>query len=81
MNPPEARRNMGGKVLMSLFKSVVLLDVMKIIPSDNNCSLHLHTLYGTSQDSPSNTDIASKGTFLVYVCAINGLERHKRMKK
>ena len=75
MNKPEARRNVSSKILMPLFKSVVLLDVMKIVPSDNYCPLHLHTLYSASQDSTSNTDIASKRTFLVYVCAINGLER------
>ena len=65
---------MSSKILMSFLKSVVLLDVMKIIPSDYNCSLHLHALYSTRQYSTPDADIASKRAFLVYVCAINSLE-------
>ena len=30
------------RVLVSLLKPVVLLDVMQAIGSDNNCSVHLH---------------------------------------
>jgi len=71
----ETGRQMSSKILMSFLKSVVLLDVMKIIPSDYNCSLHLHALYSTRQYSTPDADIASKRAFLVYVCAINSLSR------
>ncbi len=31
----------GSKVLVSLLESVVLLDVMEVVSSDDDCSLHL----------------------------------------
>ena len=58
---------------MSLLKSIVLLDVMKVVSSDDDCSFHLHALNSTSQDSSSDADVASKWTLLINVCAINSL--------
>lgn len=38
----------SGQVFVSLLKSVVLLDVMEVVSSDHNCSLHL----GRNNDAP-----------------------------
>ena len=44
----ECRGAVDGEVVVSLLKSVVLLDVMEIISSDDNGSLHL----GRKHDAP-----------------------------
>ena len=61
---------------MTLLKSVVLLDVMQVVSSNDDGSLHLHTCYNTSQNSPTDTDITSEGTLLVDVCSLNGLQHN-----
>ena len=38
----ETGRDMGRQVLVTLFKTVVLLDVVKIVTTHGNGSLHLH---------------------------------------
>ena len=58
---------------MPFLKSIVLLDVMEIVPSDDNCSLHFHTSDHPCQYSSSDADISSERTLLVYVVALIGL--------
>lgn len=65
---------MCRQCLVALLKSVVLFDVMKIIASDNNGSLHLHAFNNTSENTATDADVASEGTLLVNVGAFNGLE-------
>ena len=48
---------MDRDVSVSLFKSVVLLDVVKIISSDNNSSLHLCLNDDSFEDSASDANI------------------------
>ena len=60
---------------MSLFKSIVLLDVMKVISADNECPLHFQTLNNTSQDTTTDAHITSERAFLVNVCAFNSLQK------
>ena len=48
LNTGESGRAVSGDVLVSLLESVVLLDVMEVISSDNDSSLHL----GRNDDSP-----------------------------
>jgi len=67
----------NGHILMSLLKSIVLLNIVKIISSNHNGSLHLHLQDDTRQDSSTNVDIPSKGTFLINVGSINGLKDMK----
>ena len=47
-NTGECRRTVNGEVSVSLLKPVVLLDVMQIVSSYNNSSLHL----GCNNDTP-----------------------------
>ena len=44
----ECWRAVSGQVFVSLLESAVLLDVMKVVSSDYNCSLHL----GRNNDTP-----------------------------
>ena len=64
---------MGRKILMPLFKSVVLFDVMQIIPSDHNRTLHFHACNNARQNTATDAYISCEGAFLVYVCSLNGL--------
>ena len=48
LNTGESGRAVSGDVLVSLLESVVLLDVVEVISSDNDGSLHL----GRNYDSP-----------------------------
>ena len=64
---------MGRKVPVPFLKSVVLLDVVKIVSSDNNCTLHFHTLDNPRQNTTADTHISSEGTLLVNIRAINCL--------
>ena len=58
---------------MSLLKSVVLLDVVEVVSSNDDGPFHLHTLDDASQDSPTDAHIASEWTLLVYVGTFNCL--------
>jgi len=48
LNSGECGRDVAGEILVSLFESVVLLDVMEIVSSDDEGSLHL----GRNDDGP-----------------------------
>ena len=69
---------MHWNVGVLLFVSVVLGDIMEIISSDNDGSLHLGGDNQSLQDSSSDVDLASEGTFLIDVVSfdsfLGGLE-------
>lgn len=73
---PETGREMGRKILMPFLKSVVLLDVMEIVPSDDNCTLHFHARNNACQNTATDAHISCEGAFLVYVCSLDGLLRY-----
>lgn len=64
---PKARRQVCREILVSLLKTVVLLDVVEVVSSYDNCPLHLHALDNTSQDSTTDANIARERTLLVNV--------------
>ena len=66
---------MNRHVLVSLLKSVVLLDVMKVIPPDDYGPLHLHSCDDAGQDTATDVYVAGEGTLLVDVVAISCLKR------
>ena len=59
---------------VSLLKSVVFLDIVKVVSSDHYCPLHLLALDDPCQYSPSYAHIPGKGTLLVNVRALGGLQ-------
>ena len=58
---------------MAFFKPVVLLNVMEVISSHHNCSLHFHGLYNSSEDLAPDTHIASERALLVNVMSLYSL--------
>ena len=65
---------MNWHVLVSLLKSLVLLDKVKVVSADDNGPLHLHFGHHSRQDAASDAHIAGEGTLLVNVCALWGLK-------
>ena len=66
---------MSRDVLVTLLESVVFFDVMKIIPSDCEGTLHFKTLDDTCQQTTSDSDISGEGALLVNVRSIDSLTR------
>jgi len=60
-------------VSVSLLISVVLGNVVKIISSDNDGSLHLGGDAHTLEDLSSNGDVAGEWAFLINVGGFDGL--------
>lgn len=58
---------MNRHVLVALFESVVLLDVVQVVSSDDNSPVHLHLGDDTGQNAATDGHVASEGTFLVNV--------------
>ena len=64
---------MNRDVSVSLFISVILGNVVKVISSDNDGSLHFSGDANTLEDSASDGDVAGEGAFLIDVGGFNGL--------
>ena len=63
---------MGWEVVMSLLEPVVLLDVVKVISSEDDGSLHLGGEHDSLEDSSSNGYSRGEWALLVNVVALNG---------
>lgn len=68
---------MDRHVTMSLLKTVVLLDIVKVITADDDSPLHLHLLDNTSKNSTTNGNITSEWALLVNVGTLNSLRQIK----
>lgn len=68
----ESGRDVGGNVLVSLFVSVVLGDVVQVVSSDDDGSVHLGRDHGTRQDLTSDRDFTDEGALLVDVRTVDG---------
>eukprot|EP00446_Apocalathium_sp_SHHI-4_P000885 CAMPEP_0177186794 /NCGR_PEP_ID=MMETSP0367-20130122/18844_1 /TAXON_ID=447022 ORGANISM="Scrippsiella hangoei-like, Strain SHHI-4" /NCGR_SAMPLE_ID=MMETSP0367 /ASSEMBLY_ACC=CAM_ASM_000362 /LENGTH=161 /DNA_ID=CAMNT_0018634127 /DNA_START=15 /DNA_END=501 /DNA_ORIENTATION=- len=60
----KGRRTMGCHVGVSFLEAVELLDVVQIVPADDDGALHLGGDNHTLQDFAANADIPVKGHFL-----------------
>lgn len=58
---------MNRHIFVSLLKTLVLPDILHVITTYYNGSIHLHLTNGSSEDTTANGDVAGKGTFLVDV--------------
>jgi len=68
---------MNGHVLVAFLESVVLAYIMQVVPSDDNCPLHLHLDDDTAENTSSDAHIACEWTLLIDVRALDCL--HKNM--
>jgi len=71
---PEAWGKMHRHVTMSLLKTVVFLDIVQVVTSDDNGPLHLHFLNNSSEDATTNGNITSEWALFVNVGALNSLD-------
>ncbi len=69
----EARRAVGDDVGVSLLVPVVLLDVVEVVPSEDNGVSHLVGDDHSLDDLSSDGDVAREGALLVYVVSLDGL--------
>ena len=65
---------MSRQILVPLLKTIIFLNVMKIVSPDDNSSLHLHALNSTGQNTTTNGDVAGKWTLLVNIVAFYSLK-------
>jgi hypothetical protein len=56
----------GGQVLVALLVTVVLGDVVQVVPADDQSTVHLGGDDGTSQDTSTDGDETGEGALLVY---------------
>lgn len=63
---------MGSQVLVSLLVTVVLLDVVQVLATDDDGAFHLGAHNGTSKDTATNGDVTSEGALLVDVSTGHG---------
>lgn len=61
----ESRGNVGGDVLVALLVTVVLGDVVEVVPADDERSVHLGGDDGAGQDTTTDGDETGEGALLV----------------
>ena len=71
-NSLESWGKMGRKVVMSLLESVIFLDVMEIISSQDDGSSHLGGKDDTFTDSSSDGNVRGEWAFLVNKSTFHG---------
>ena len=72
-NSLESWGKMGRKVVMSLLESVIFLDIMEVISSQDDSSSHLGGKDDTFTDSSSDRNVRSEWAFLVNVLTLHGV--------
>jgi len=68
----ESRRAVSSNILVPLLKTTVLDNVMKVVPTNNNGTLHLGGHDHTSEDTSTDGYVSSEGALLVNVVSLNG---------
>lgn len=68
----EGWRNVDGNVLVSLLVSVVFLDEVKVVSSDDDGSVHFGGDDSTGQNLTSDGDVTDEWTLLVNVRTLDG---------
>ena len=63
---------MHSGVLVTLLETVVLLNVVQVVATDNNSSRHLRRNNHTSEDSSTDGDVSSERALLIDVGTANG---------
>lgn len=57
---------MSGQVLVSLFITIVLRNIVQVFAANDDGTVHLGGNNATSEDPAANRDQASEGALLVY---------------
>merc|ERR1719229_1173181 len=67
-------------VAMAFLKTVILLDEVDIISSNNYCMLHFRRLNNACKNPAANGNVTSEGTFLVNVGSFSSFTRNFEAK-
>ena len=68
----ETGATMSVDVLVTLLETTVLLDVVEVIPTNDNGALHLRGDDKPLQDLTTDGDVSGEGTLLVNVISLDG---------
>lgn len=71
---------MDAHITMAFLKSIVLSNVVKVIPANDDGTLHLQLLYNTSKNTSSDGYISSERALLVDVCSLDRLIEVRRKR-
>jgi hypothetical protein len=72
---------MSSQVLVSLFITVVLLDIVQVFTTDDNGTVHLGRDNHTTEDTSTDGDlVGSKGTLLINVFSFDRFLRSLESK-
>jgi len=69
----EARGEVGREVLVPLLVPVELLDVVHVLPANDDGALHLGGGHNAGQDTAADGHVAGEGALLVNVGSLDGL--------
>lgn len=72
LNTNESGRAMGGNVLVSLFVTVILLDVVQVFTTNDNGAFHFGGNNLTSKNTSTDGYVTSEGAFLINVSSSDG---------
>jgi len=75
VNSLESRGQMSGDVSVALFESVVLGQVVEIVTTNNNSSLHLVGDDNTTENTTADGNVAGERALLVNVVTSDGSGR------
>ena len=75
VNSLESRGQVSGDVSVTLFKSVVLGQIVEVVTTNNNSSLHLVGDDNTTENTTTDGDVASERALLVNVVTSDGSGR------
>ena len=64
---------MNGDVLVSLFESVVLLDVVQVVSADDHRPVHLHLCDDTGQNAATDRYLSGEGALFVHLVTLASL--------
>merc|ERR1719195_2337269 len=64
---------MNGHILVTLFKTVVLLDVMQVVTPDDDRPLHLRGDAHALEDFTTDAHVPCEGALLIHVFTLLGL--------
>lgn len=71
---------MSSQVTVSLLITIVLLNVVQIVTTDDNSAFHLVRNDNSSEDATTNRNAPSEGALLINVSTSNGLLRSLETK-
>lgn len=72
LDESEGGRAVRWDVGVALFKAVVLLDEVQVVPAHNDSAVHLGGNDHASENAATDADAPSEGTVVVNVSAVNG---------